>query len=136
MNTRVNRFFFLSVSVFSIERLWRDVWNAVSRLYYDLLHTLEEDGLLDPANSTHLFSAQYVFLPRIQMDLDAFIEGWNSHSMRTESNRTPNQLWTMGMIQTPVEAPDYIEVLNALSRLIGHCNDTNIVNVLKNSKVP
>ncbi|KAL2082411.1 hypothetical protein ACEWY4_022229 [Coilia grayii] len=100
-----------------IERLWRDIWNAVSRLYYDLLHTLEEDGLLDPTNSTHVFSAQYVFLPRIQIDLDTFTEGWNNHSMRSESNCTPNQLWTIGTIQTPVEPPDYIEVLNVLACL-------------------
>lgn len=78
-----------------IERLWRDVWNVVTNIYYDLLHRLEEDRLLDPTNCTDLFCAQYVFLPRIQADLETFIEGWNNHSLRTERNYTPNQLWRL-----------------------------------------
>ncbi|KAI9542475.1 hypothetical protein NQZ68_019157 [Dissostichus eleginoides] len=92
-----------------IERLWRDVWNVVSSIYYDLLHSLEEDGLLDPANCTHLFCAQYVFLPRIQEDLDTFTDGWNNHSLRTERNLTPNQLWEIGKSQSPVSPPDNFE---------------------------
>ncbi|XP_039866533.1 uncharacterized protein LOC120720812 [Simochromis diagramma] len=78
-----------------IERLWRDIWNVVTNIYYDLLHRLEEDRLLDPTNCTDLFCAQYVFLPRIQADLETFIEGWNNHSLRTERNYTPNQLWRL-----------------------------------------
>ncbi|KAI9549071.1 hypothetical protein NQZ68_003606 [Dissostichus eleginoides] len=93
-----------------IERLWRDVWNVVSSIYYDLLHSLEEDGLLDPANCTHLFCAQYVFLPRIQEDLDTFTDGWNNHSLRTERNLTPNQLWEIGKSQSPVSPPDNFEM--------------------------
>ncbi|XP_041832801.1 uncharacterized protein LOC121653126 [Melanotaenia boesemani] len=89
-----------------IERLWRDVWNAVSTIYYDVLHSLEEDGFLDPADLIHVFCAQYVFLPRIQNDLDTFQNSWNSHSLRTEGNRTPDQLWEMGMSQAPVHQPD------------------------------
>lgn len=100
-------FIFLS---FRIERLWRDVWNAVSSIYYDLLHSLEEDDLLDPANCTHLFCAQYVFLPRIQEDLDTFSDGWNNHAIRTEGNFSPNQLWVIGEIQSPVSPPDNVEV--------------------------
>ncbi|KAF3836204.1 hypothetical protein F7725_028762 [Dissostichus mawsoni] len=55
-----------------IERLWRDVWNVVSSIYYDLLHSLEEDGLLDPANCTHLFCAQYgIHFPDVEIaDMD------------------------------------------------------------------
>ncbi|KAJ8392044.1 hypothetical protein AAFF_G00078500 [Aldrovandia affinis] len=37
-----------------IERLWRDVWNVVSNIYYDVLHSLEESVVLDPSNYTHL----------------------------------------------------------------------------------
>ncbi|CAI5682130.1 unnamed protein product [Oreochromis niloticus] len=91
-----------------IERLWRDVWNVVTNIYYDLLHRLEEDRLLDPTNCTDLFCAQYVFLPRIQADLETFIEGWNNHSLRTERNYTPNQLWEIGKTQNPVNPPESI----------------------------
>ncbi|XP_035465165.1 uncharacterized protein LOC118285561 [Scophthalmus maximus] len=76
-----------------IDHLWRDVWKDVSSIYHDLLHSLEEDALLDPENHTHLFCAQYVFLPRIQRDLDAFADRWNNCSLHTERDLTPNQLW-------------------------------------------
>ncbi|KAI4880365.1 hypothetical protein NFI96_013984 [Prochilodus magdalenae] len=37
-----------------IKCLWRDVWLAVTQLYYGVLHDLEEDGLLDITDSLHL----------------------------------------------------------------------------------
>ncbi|KAK1898349.1 LL-diaminopimelate aminotransferase [Dissostichus eleginoides] len=53
-----------------IERLWRDVWMAVSNVHYEVLHSLEDEGVLDPSDSIHLFCAQHVFLPRLQRDLN------------------------------------------------------------------
>lgn len=47
-----------------IERLWRDVWTGVTHIYYDVLHSLEEDGFLNISDSLHLFCAHYTFLPR------------------------------------------------------------------------
>uniref|UniRef100_A0A3P8U8Y1 Integrase catalytic domain-containing protein n=1 Tax=Amphiprion percula TaxID=161767 RepID=A0A3P8U8Y1_AMPPE len=82
-----------------IERLWRDVWVAVTSKYHDILHTLEEDGLLDISDATLLFGVHYVFVPRLRADLDTFIEGWNNHSLRTEGGLTPEQLWCMGHLQ-------------------------------------
>ncbi|XP_008304281.1 uncharacterized protein LOC103375742, partial [Stegastes partitus] len=93
-----------------VERLWRDVWMAVTSVYYELLHGLEEDCLLDPSNSLHLFCAQYVFVPRLQKDLDTFASGWDNHPLRTEQNLTHNQLWTIGLLQHPVAAPENVEV--------------------------
>uniref|UniRef100_A0AAV2M9N7 Electron transfer flavoprotein subunit beta n=1 Tax=Knipowitschia caucasica TaxID=637954 RepID=A0AAV2M9N7_KNICA len=57
-----------------IERLWRDVWTSVTQLYYDVLHTLEEDGFLDLSDSLHLFCALYVFLLRLANSLHTFTE--------------------------------------------------------------
>lgn len=99
-----------------VERLWRDLWMAVTSVYYELLHSLEEDGLLDPANSLHLFCAQYIFVPRLQIDLDVFREGWDNHPLRTEQNMTPNQLWNIGLLQNPVAAPEDLEDID--SRLL------------------
>uniref|UniRef100_A0AAV2MIQ4 Integrase core domain-containing protein n=1 Tax=Knipowitschia caucasica TaxID=637954 RepID=A0AAV2MIQ4_KNICA len=62
-----------------IERLWRDVWTSVTQLYYDVLHTLEEDGFLDLSDSLHLFCALYVFLPRLANSLHTFTEAWDNH---------------------------------------------------------
>ncbi|XP_051974469.1 uncharacterized protein LOC127637440 [Xyrauchen texanus] len=60
-----------------VERLWRDVWTAVTSSYYNVLHSLEEEGLLDLSNAVHLFCVRYVFIPRIHTDLQHFIEMWN-----------------------------------------------------------
>ncbi|KAK9960351.1 hypothetical protein ABG768_008216, partial [Culter alburnus] len=45
-----------------IERLWRDVSVAVTSIYYNIPHTLEDSHLLDISSSSHLFSCHYVFL--------------------------------------------------------------------------
>ncbi|KAF0022417.1 hypothetical protein F2P81_025329 [Scophthalmus maximus] len=52
---------------------------------------------------------QHVFLPRLQRDLDVFRMGWDNHPLRTEQNRTPQQLWTIGLLQKPIEAPGLAE---------------------------
>ena len=62
-----------------IERLWRVVWTAVTSTYYDVLHILEEEGLLDISNTLHIFLVHYVFLPHLCRDLHTFTEGWNHH---------------------------------------------------------
>lgn len=90
--------------------LWRDVWNAVPSIYYDVLHNVEEDSLLEPANGTHLFCAQHVFVPCIQEDLDTFKDGSNSHSLGMEHYLTLNQLWEMGMIHSAVSLLESVEV--------------------------
>ncbi|KAF6721775.1 hypothetical protein FQA47_019198, partial [Oryzias melastigma] len=82
-----------------VERLWRDVWTAVTSKHYDVLHTLEENGLLDISDATLLFGVHYIFLPRLQADLDMFAKGCNNHPLRTEGGVTPEQLWHIGHIQ-------------------------------------
>lgn len=79
-----------------IERLWRDVWVAVTSKYHSVLHSLEEDGLLDISDEVHLFDVHYIFVPRLRADLDTFIGGWNIHPLRTEGGLSPEQLWYMG----------------------------------------
>ncbi|KAL4009206.1 hypothetical protein ACER0C_003058 [Sarotherodon galilaeus] len=92
-----------------IERLWRDVWMAVSSVHYETLHNLEDEGLLDPTDGVHMFCAQHTFLPRLQRDLDVFRQGWDNHPLRTERNLSPQQLWTLGLHQNPVDTPDTVE---------------------------
>ncbi len=104
--TKKKRLFCLT---FRIERLWKDVWMSVSNLYYDVLHNLEDSGSLDPSNTIHLFCA-HVFLPRLQRDLDTFTDAWNDHSIRTEQNLSPNQLWEIGLAQNPVNVSCDMEV--------------------------
>ena len=76
---------------FRIERLWRDVRNKVIQFYIDLFKSFEKVGMkIDDV--WHIFTLQYLFMPRIQDDLNEFKETWNNHALSTESNRTPLQL--------------------------------------------
>uniref|UniRef100_A0A9J7YV53 Integrase core domain-containing protein n=1 Tax=Cyprinus carpio carpio TaxID=630221 RepID=A0A9J7YV53_CYPCA len=99
-------FFFLR-----IELLWCDVWSAVTSKYYEILHAMVEDGVLDLSNELRLFCVHYTILPWLKSDLKCFIRRWNNHPIRTEGNLSPNQLWCIGMLQTPVVEPDIIEQL-------------------------
>ena len=46
-----------------------------------------------------MFCLHYVFLPRINNSLNLFRSAWNNHRMRTEGNKSPNQLYTQGMLR-------------------------------------
>ncbi|XP_055021238.1 uncharacterized protein LOC129412151 [Boleophthalmus pectinirostris] len=92
-----------------IERLWRDLWVTVTSIYYDVLHYLEEGGFLSIGSLVHLFCCHYVFLPRLQEDLDTFRCGWDNHALRTEGNMTPNQLWVLGQTHHSNPGPCHTE---------------------------
>ena len=81
-----------------IERLWRDMHQGVTVLYYRLFYYLEYNDLLNPIDDIHLFALQYVYVPRINHALNQFKNGWNSHSIRTEHGHSPIQLFTAGML--------------------------------------
>jgi len=53
----------------------------------------------------------YIILPRLQMDLGIFTEGWNHHPLSTERNQCPEQLWQLGLMQTNIDQPESPEVL-------------------------
>lgn len=82
-----------------IERFWRDMHRCVTTTFYRLFYFLEHQYLLDPVNEIHLYAVHYIFLPRINIALQKFAEGWNNHGIRTEHGMTPNQLFTIGMLQ-------------------------------------
>ncbi|XP_034005839.1 uncharacterized protein LOC117497916 isoform X1 [Trematomus bernacchii] len=89
-----------------IERLWRDVRVIVTNKYSAILLSLEEDGLLDISSTDDLFCVHYIILPRLQMDLGIFTEGWNHHPLSTERNQCPEQLWQLGLMQTNIDQPE------------------------------
>ena len=86
-----------------IERLWRDVFQGVLKLYYGLFYHLESTGALDPDNDVHLFCLHYVYVPRISRHLDEWMDAWNMHPLRTEQNHTPLQLWTRGLLSRSLD---------------------------------
>ena len=43
-----------------------------------------------------MFTIEYIYLPKMNKHLSVFAEGGDSHSLHTESNMSPNQLWIYG----------------------------------------
>ena len=82
-----------------IERLWRDLFVGCISYFYNLFYALEDINLLDPCKPEDLYALHLVFLPIIQVHLDMFQQGWAHHSLRTENNKSPMQLWIMGLHQ-------------------------------------
>lgn len=81
-----------------IERLWRDVVESVVTIFTLLFLFMEGNNLLDPGSDNDMFALHYVFLPRVQRLLDRFVQRFTMHSVSTERNRTPRQLWASGCL--------------------------------------
>ena len=58
---------------------------------------METSGILDPSNEEHMFALHYVFIPIINRKLNIFQQGYNQSPIRTEQNKTPEQLWIQGL---------------------------------------
>lgn len=82
-----------------IERLWRDLTVGVSSLYRQIFYYLESVELLDPSNELDLFALHYVYKDRINQHLAEWTDAWNRHSLRTEHNQSPLQMWVTGMME-------------------------------------
>ena len=80
-----------------IERLWRDVFQGCTILYYNIFCHLEETEELNINNELHLFCLHYVFIPKMNASLQSFQQAWNSHPMQSERGLSPEQLWLEGM---------------------------------------
>ena len=96
-----------------IERLWRDTFSCVGQLYYSLFYDMEDNGLLDVYSEKDLFALQFIFLPRINNQLNQFSNAWNRHPLRTENGLTPMQLWNCGLLSTSSEFQE--EIASGLS---------------------
>ena len=77
-----------------IERLWVDVYLAVTQIYQSLFMSLEQCGQLNVTNVLDLYSLHFVYLPRINDHFIKFVNAWNAHPLTYEHNKSPNQLWT------------------------------------------
>lgn len=81
-----------------IERLWRDMHKSVTILFYKLFYFMEHHGILDHLNDYHLWALHYIFLPRINKALNEFVNSWNNHPIRTAGHKSPQQLFTAGLL--------------------------------------
>ena len=89
-----------------IERLWRDLYTGCISFFYNFFHFLEDIGMLHCDDPHDLYALHFVFLAVIQKQLDRFREGWANHCLRTEGNRTPQQLWILGLWRMHNDNPD------------------------------
>jgi hypothetical protein len=81
-----------------IERLWRDVYKEVASTFYSEFYRMEDSGVLDADDTIHRCALQMTYLKSINNRLEIFQKAWNNHSIRTEQQRTPEQLWISGML--------------------------------------
>ena len=83
-----------------IERLWRDVYTAVTTTFVSIFQYLEAQNILNAENESDLFCLHYVFIPRINASLEGFRRAWNYHPLSTEGNSSPIQLYTSGSLRS------------------------------------
>lgn len=79
-----------------IERLWRDMFTAVTGNYYRLFYSMESEEALDHLSQLDLYALHHVYIPRINQALVMFKNGWNCHRLRT-TGKTPNQLYASSL---------------------------------------
>ena len=82
---------------------------------YELLSYLETRGYLDVEKPIHLWSLQCVFQPRTNELLRRFAAGWNAHPSSTSANKTPEQLWILGMVENRQEEISLEQVSNRVT---------------------
>ena len=79
-----------------------------------LLQLLLLHGILNICDDLDIYALHLTFLPLIQRQFDLFRNGWANHSIRTEHNRTPKQLWLMGLHDMHNQEPDHEAVQGIL----------------------
>lgn len=82
-----------------IERLWGDLWRGVTHVYHQQFSFLENERIIDCSNELHMWALHYVYLPRINRDIEMFIDQWNNHGLRTVGHQTPYQMFVQGCLQ-------------------------------------
>ncbi len=112
-----------------IERLWRDVHRSIL-LFADTFRQMETEGALDPLNEVDMFSLHYVFLPRISRCLSDFQESWNNHSLSSEGNMTPYQLFAEG-----IKSATELNILTSTSVECVQSGEQDEVHVMSNEPV-
>lgn len=66
-----------------IECLWLEVKKNIVSFYRNLFYFLEQNRFLDPLNECHLFSLHYIYVPRLNRELNEMSGSWNNHPIDT-----------------------------------------------------
>lgn len=65
-----------------MERLWGDLWRGMTNVDHQLFTFLENERIIDCTNELHLWPLHYVYLPRINRDLEVFRQQRNNRGSR------------------------------------------------------
>ena len=103
-----------------IERLWRDLYSGCVSFFYNFFYFMEDNGILNVCDDLDLYALHITFLPLIQHQLNQFKNGWANHSLRTERNHTPMQLWLMGLHQMHIQDPNNEAIQGITSEVCVH----------------
>lgn len=106
-----------------IERLWKDSHRCATSFFYRLFYYMEQHDLLDVINENHLFALHYVYLPCINRSRKQFKEAWNCHGLRTERGKTPNQLFTAGLLRLRYSGLDAVDLFEDVSDEYGESEE-------------
>jgi hypothetical protein len=98
-----------------IERFWRDLHAGCISYFYSLFYSLEDLQMIDIEDERDIYALHFVFIPIIQLHLNLFRRGWAHHSMRTECNQTPQQLWISGLFRCQQESDSSNDVMSGLN---------------------
>ena len=109
-----------------IERLWRDMHKCVTGIFYKLFYFMEQHDLLNPMDEKHLFALHYVFLPRINESLFQFMNSWNHHPIRTVHNKSPQQLFSSGLLLLRNSGLTALDLFETVDSSYGIDNDSPI----------
>lgn len=80
-----------------IECLWLEVKKNIVSYYRNLFYFLEQNRFLDPLNECHLFSLHYIYVPRLNRELNEMSGSWNNHPIDTQGYRSPRHMWHFGL---------------------------------------
>ena len=103
--------------------MWRDVRINVTEQYSELFYSFEKEGF-DVGNVWHKFTLQFMFMNRIQQNLDDFKIIWNCNL----DDRTPVQLILLGT--NKINYTDPLDLVNFNTELyeLDVIDDDNLVN--------
>lgn len=107
--------------------MWRDVRGKVIQFYMTLFSSYEHEGLqID--NVWHIFTLQYMFMIRIQEELNDFKQYWNHHPIESENNRTPIQLILLRNNSINYDVPLDLENYDVGNNIVNDINQLDNVN--------
>jgi hypothetical protein len=95
-----DEFNFRSVHNIRIERLWVDYVQGVANKWVDFFYELELYYGLQPDNAAHIWLLHYLFLDAVNVDLEEWVEAWNSHKISLAAGqRSPRDMFTFGLLE-------------------------------------